>query len=384
MRQKNRFLLKAAILFSVAWVALEVRGDEPKASPPKMKTYYFGNSLTGCTDPKDHEALAKTAGKEWKTWAFLGAGWQLWQHRHAIQNSGVEMKRDGNGDLTIDPDSIKNSTVTNVKRFIGALGDQWDAIVLQPFSMGLTMTRTECWGTKFDKPTDIGDIACANDLISIYLGLNPQGKVFIYQNWPAMPAGKIPPEDQRPEWAKKPKVRIADAEFPLRDQFDYEKSWAKDKFVEGTDQNKYWIDRKGGRSKDYHDQVFAGIKAKYPQLYKEGRLRVIPVGDIFLELHRKAKAGQFDGIKNIEEYYTDVQHIRGGLPRYTAAAAFYACIFNERPDKLDWKIYNDASRYGADMSHDALPILEITPERVKIVNDTIWQVINNHPDAKPR
>jgi len=115
---------------------------------------------------------------------------------------------------------------------------------------------------------------------------------------------------------------------------------------------------------------------------------VIPVGDIFLALHRKMKAGQFPGCNNIADYYTDVQHIRGGLPRYTVAAAFYTCLFDERPDKLDWKLYNSEERYrarkfqGDDPFHDRGELFEITPERAKLVNDTIWQVIQSHPYAK--
>ncbi len=347
--------------------------------PDKVHAYYFGNSLIGCSDPKDHENLAKTAGKEWKTWAFLGAGWQLWQHRHALQNAGVEMKRNNNGDLTIDPGSVKHSTGWNTKQFYN---DAWDAIVLQPFSMALTWKCSEMWGTKFKRETDVGDIECAIDLIAIYRKLNPEGRVFIYQNWPAMKPGTVPPEAERPEWAKKPKVRIAKAEFPLRDKFDYEQAWLKATYKPSPDPKRVWF-QENARSKDYHIKLFDAIKEKHTDLWQAGRLRVIPVGDIFLELHRKAKAGQFDGIMDIGEYYTDVQHLRGGLPRYTVAASFYACLFNERPDKLDWKIYNDVSRYGEDRSHDALPILEITPERAKIVHDIIWNVVNNLPDAKP-
>ncbi|MFW6255929.1 MAG: hypothetical protein ACOC54_03840 [Candidatus Sumerlaeota bacterium] len=344
----------------------------------KVRAYYFGNSLTGCSDPKDHPALGKSVGKEWETWAFLGAGWQLWQHRHALQTAGAEMKRDDNGDLTIDPESVKHSTGWNKKQF---LTEKWDVMVLQPFSMSLTWKADKMWGVDFEKETDIGDIACSNDLISMYLSLNPEGRIFMYQNWPAMESGKVPPEDQFPDWAKKENARIKPAEFPKRDEFDYEKEWAEDKYKPSTDPERVWL-KENARSKDYHEKLFAAVKAENPDLWKSGRLRVIPVGDIFLELHKKALAGEFPGIDNISDYYTDIQHIRGGLPRYTVAASFYAAIFKEHPGKLDWSIYNNAERYGVDRSHDALPILEITPERAKIVHDTIWEVIKNHPDAK--
>ena len=260
-------------------------------------------------------------------------------------------------------------------------GEKWDAIVLQPFSMGLTWKCTQMWGVKFAKETDVGDIECAGDLIGMYLGLNPQGRVFVYQDWPAMKSGKIPPPEKRPDWAKQPGVRIAEAEFPLREEFDYEQAWAIGKYEPSSDAEKFWF-QKNPRSKDYHDRLFAAIKARYPKLWEAGRLRVIPVGDIFLTLHRKMKSGQFPGCKDVGEFYTDVQHLRGGLPRYTVAAAFYASLFNDAPT-LDWKLYNDESRYQPDKFHDALPLLEITPERAKIVHDTIWEVINSHTGANP-
>lgn len=353
--------------------------------PDRVASYYFGNSLTGCSDPKWHKEFGASAGKEWETWAFLGAGWQLWQHRHALQNAGVDMQRDDNGDLTIDPDLIQGGLPWNVKQFYES---RWDAIVLQPFSMALTWKCDSMWGVEFDKETDVGDIASASDIIEIYLALNPQGKVHIYQDWPAMKAGKVPPPDQLPEWAKKPNARLKGAEFPLRDEFDYEQAWAQAKYEPSPDPDRVWF-QKNARSRDYHTKLFAALKERFPKLLEEGRLRVIPVGDIFLALHRKMKAGEFPGCTDIEEYYTDVQHIRGGLPRYTVAAAFYAGLFNEHPGKLDWTLYNSLERYQAghkgpdDPSHDRGELLDITPERAKIVNDTIWQVTTSHPDARP-
>jgi len=363
-----------------------VRGQEAE----RLRAFYFGNSLTGCSDPGWHGELGASAGKDWVAEVSAGAGWQLWQHRHELRGSGVPLDRGSNGDLTIDPREVKNAK-GRLRRFFN---ETWDAVVLQPFSMGLTWTCTEMWGVTFEKETDVGDIASAADIIGVYLALNPKGRVFIYQNWPAMEAGKVPPDDQLPLWAVEMKKRaekagksLRAAEFPDRAAFDYEQAWAKATYAPSDDPKRFWM-QKNPRSKDYHDQLFAALKKRFPQLWQSGRLRVIPVGDIFLALHRKMKAGEFPGCTDIGDFYTDVQHIRGGLPRYTVAAAFYASLFGEHPGRLGWKLYNSEARYAAvrffgnDPHHDRGELLEITPERARIVNDTVWEVITRHPDAK--
>lgn len=358
--------------------------DGAGAKPQRLRTYYFGNSLTGGSDPKWHKELGASVGKEWEAWAFLGAGWQLWQHRHALQNGGVEMKRDDKGALTIDPESIKHSTGWNVKQFYQM---KWDAIVLQPFSMGLSFKAEKMWRVDFGQETDVGDVAAGKDLIDIFLSINPKGKVYVYQDWPSMRPGKLPSAAELPEWAvemKKRAGKIGTAEFPDREGFDYEQKWLRDKYSPTTDLKRHWL-QKNARSKDYHRKVFAALKEKSPKLWEEGRLRVIPVGDVFMALHRKMVAGESPGCTDIKDYYTDVQHIRGGLPRYTVAASFYAVMFGEHPGKLDWKLYNSLERYQAgrkgpdDPHHDRGEIFEITPERAKIVNDTIWQIVTTHP-----
>ncbi len=384
---KTRGTVFLLVLVALAICHVHAQGAAPAAkadSPQKMRTYYFGNSLTGCSDPKWHPELGESAGRDWEVWSFLGAGWQLWQHLYALQNAGVEMKRGDNGDLTIDPDLVEQKLPWNVKQFYE---QKWDAIVLQPFSIALSFKCDQMWGVDFGKETDVGDIVSAIGIIDIYLALNPQGHVFIYQNWPAMQRGKVPPKDQLPEWARKPGRRIADAEFPRRDEFDYETKWLKEKHKPTTDPEKPWF-QEGGRSRDFHTNLFKALVEHYPKLYEEGRLTVIPVGDIFMALQVKAKAGEFPGIADIEDYYTDVQHIRAGLPRYTVAASFYACIFRDKPDALDYGLYNSRQRYGYDQekdndrSHDKGELLQITPERAKVVNDTIWQVITGHPHTK--
>ena len=60
------------------------------------------------------------------------------------------------------------------------------------------------------------------------------------------------------------------------------------------------------------------------------------------------------------------------------AALFYACLFEEPPGKLDWKLYNDRARYGDGPYHDGGELLPITPENARAVNDIIWQVVSSH------
>lgn len=346
------------------------------STPSRVATYYFGNSLTGCTNPQWHPLLGKSAGKEWETFANLGAGWQLWQHFYEIEKGGFAFDPGAKGDLTLDAEFIAQQSV-KLKRFYDT---PWDSVVLQFFSQSMEYITDKMWGNTFDQPRDIGDFANAVGLIDTFLTLNPRGRVFIYQNWPDMKPGKVPPESEWPEWAKALKQRTGKkprtAEFPDREAFDYEAEWLGKKYTPDHP-DKQWLDNT--RCQDFGYQLFEKLKAHYPQLWEQNRLTMIPVGDIYLALHRKAKVGEFDGIADIEEYYTDVQHTRCGLPRYTGAAAFFACIFKEHPGVLDHTIYNDKAQYGDDPSHDDGELLEITPERARIVNDTIWEVVTTHP-----
>ncbi len=373
MREVRRWSFVAFVICSLGAGAL---AQTSGAGPEKLRTFYFGNSLTGCTNPQWHEELGQSAGKEWVTDIMAGAGWPLWMHRRELRPGEAGLSTGPRGDLALDPEFVEDASFKAKKFYRGC---PWDAIVLQPFSSSLTRVVTKMWGTEFDKPTDVGDIAAASDIIELFLKTNAQGRVYIYTDWPPMEGGEIPPEDERPEWARKEGVRIARAEFPRRDAFDYEHEWLEKKFSQDHP-DRPWLDN--GRCQDYHYQLFEALKEKFPKLWAEGRLRMIPTGDIFMALERKMKAGEVPGIDSIGEYYTDVQHIRAGLPRYTAAASFYAVMFEEHPKALDWRIYNDESRYGEDPHHDKYPFVEITPERARIVNDTVWELVNKHPYAR--
>ena len=75
-----------------------------------VDAFYFGNSLTGCTNPQWHADLGRSADKQWKATWWLGAGWQLWQHREQLEAGRNLFGAGAKGDLTIDPELINRIT----------------------------------------------------------------------------------------------------------------------------------------------------------------------------------------------------------------------------------------------------------------------------------
>jgi hypothetical protein len=96
-------------------------------------------------------------------------------------------------------------------------------------------------------------------------------------------------------------------------------------------------------------------------------------------------SGDVPAIVNVGEFSADGGHLRSGLPRYTLAATYYAVLFREHPGKVDWNIFQDRSNYDSGKlgfyvhQPDLGVLLEITPERARIVNETVWEVVTNHP-----
>ncbi|MFZ5833272.1 MAG: hypothetical protein ACOY3P_24550 [Planctomycetota bacterium] len=361
----------AGILLLASWAAAPLGAEEPQS----LRAFYFGNSLTGATNPAWHAELGRSAGKQWEAEWWLGAGWQLWQHREELE-AGRDLFGGGSkGDLTIEPELVQSAPY-NAKKFYGGT---WDAIVLQLFGAYLTKETDQMWSRKLSRRKDVGDLQAAADLIQLSLKRNPECRIFVYQVWAPMPAGKVPPQDQLPAWAQG-KEKLRTAEFPAREGFDYAKAWLQpyDKATEKPWQGEYGP---VNRTRDFSYQVFEGLKERYPELWTQGRLRMIPAGDLYLELDRAAREGRVPGVRDIRDFYTDVQHIRFGLARYTAAALFYASLFREHPGKLDWRIYGDREKYGDDPHHDGGELLPITAENAAAVNDILWGVLDRHPYA---
>jgi hypothetical protein len=337
-----------------------------------VKSYYFGNSFTGNTMPGLHPLLGKSASKQWAVEASIAPGIPIWAHMKKQMDKGLDYEK------------------------FQKAASETDAIVMLIFAGdGLSSIVREKWQgkVKFDRPTDIGDIAACSYLIREYLKLNPDGRAYIYTAWPGIPEVKelrariqeeaiqsaMRPGEKRREVMKRIETRKPNHEEmePLRKSFDYAAHWLKDYDPAHPDGNTH--------CRAHMFAVMEGLKKNFPDLWAQGRLGMIPVGDVFLELDKKMRAGQVPGIVNVGEFSADGGHLRSGLPRYTLAATYYAVLFREHPGAVDWKIFQersnyDSGKYGFYVHQPDLAVhLDITPERAKVVNDTIWEVVTEHP-----
>lgn len=177
---------------------------------------------------------------------------------------------------------------------------------------------------------------------------------------------------------------------PLMETFDYAAAFEAPYKLEEPGNN---TSIETNHLRDYVNQLMLALKERYPELWASGRLQVIPNGEVFYALNEKALAGTFPGISNIGFYSRDGGHVRAGLPRYTLAATCFAVMFGRHPSELDATIYNDLANYrtehintllgfeGSAYMHqpDLGELLEITPERKQVVDETIWEVVTTHP-----
>jgi hypothetical protein len=359
----------------------------PAASASELRVIYFGNSFLENSVPWFHPTLAATAGKQLKVQTAIGPGWQIWMHVDAMRRT---------------PDGHPRKLLVS---------GEWNAVLIQHFGThpGLkdNVRKSVFLNQQFDEPRDVSDLASASEIIELLLrsAKKPdEVRVFIYNSWPVMPGVEELHKRLQREVEKSLQAAGESREEILK-QFKEHKLTPEemDPLVRAFNYADHWLGRyewneevpwasKNAHSRDYVNRVMDELRAKYPQLAKTGRLRLIPNGEVFLALDRKAREGKLPGIDSIGRFYTDGGHVRCGLPRFTLAATCYSVLFGEHPGKLDYSLYNNKENYR----NDKLPqpgyvhwpdlgvLIEITPERAKVVCETIWEVVSGNPYTRVR
>jgi len=161
---------------------------------------------------------------------------------------------------------------------------------------------------------------------------------------------------------------------PIRRSFDFARQWLR-----SYDPDVMPWEGGGSHTRDYEYRLMDALIEAFPDLWRQGRLRLMPAVDVWSLLDRWIRAGQIAGLTNVGEFHTDGGHTRAGLPAYICAATFYTMYFSDRPHSVDYTIFNDRPGYGQDLFNDWGVLLEITPGLAKAVNDAIWQVVQAHP-----
>ncbi|MCU0983228.1 MAG: hypothetical protein MUF25_29050 [Pirellulaceae bacterium] len=362
----NAIRIGKMILVAATFAASLASGASVAADQATLKAFYFGNSFLENSVPWFHPTLARSAGHQMQVQTQLGPGWQIWMHVDTFYKN---------------PDGAKKT-----------LGEgDWDAVVIQHFGAHPLLkdnARKTVFHNQepFPEPRDVSDLASAAAIIDVFLSRHPdRGRVFLYNSWPGIDGvGDFMVLKRVKE--RKPTLEEM---LPLMRSFDYSAAW----LAKYERNGEVPFASKHSHSRDYVWRLMDELKAKYPKLWQEKRLALIPNGDVFLALDKKLRAGQMPGIENVGFFSRDGGHVRAGLPRYTLAATCYAVIFGAHPGKLDGAIYNDLESYqnenlnklpgkiGPGYIHwpDLGELLEITPERKTTVDDTIWDVVQGHP-----
>jgi hypothetical protein len=360
------------------------------ADPPKaLNVMYYGNSFLENSLPWFHPTLARSAGLELIVASSIGPGWPIRLH----------------------VDQMKRGRWFSRARLFEP---ECNAVLIHHFYAPHEWTAPYYWDGPgrvwCTPPRDYGDIAGAAHIISLHQMTHPDGRAFIYNSWPGIPDAREfkkrvkdelmksaeNSDEDRAETLKQIKERkLTFKELePLLREFDYQKQWLMDYPEDGTLNER----AAASHTRDYCAVLMEGLKKRFPKMWQEGRLALIPNGEVFFELDRKMRAGKMPGVPCVGYYSRDGGHVRAGLPRYTLAATCFAVMFQRHPKELDYAIYNDLENYrnenirklpgvvGSSYCHqpDLGTLLEITPERAKIVNDTVWEVVTKHPYTQVR
>jgi|GEM_PF-2908363 len=311
-------------------------------SAQTIRSFSIGNSLTaGMEGDSLHDDLVAGTGNTWFSRSHTVPGAPLNFHWH-----------DYLGD---------------VRSKAGLPGGNWDALILQPFGRPLYENRTP-GSPRYPQ----GDAWNALNFAREFRSSNPGVLAYVYQTF-----------------ADTPENASGGVDFAA---FDYKTAWdtAYTDVFSGTN----------SRTRDYFGQVVEEMRdpqealrsnlALDPPPADPGTL-MIPFGDVLYEINERMRLGNFGAFGDVEEWYRDPVHLKFGLPQYVKAATFYATLFGESPDGLEWTVYDDPQNFsrirgGTIEEIDGIPYFQSFGATVEekeamaaLVNDAVWDVVAGHP-----
>lgn len=362
--------MKIGLMIMVPFIAGMALSLNAQEADDQRSVFYVGNWQLENAMPPLQAELASGAGKTW----FVGMSGNCrftpymnlyyfkydWSYRdHRTWTS------DGNKKLKPAFETIP-----------------WDALVVQPFGwLGLHGDRARAGLWVDDKlqddlgVDDFGDVECISQLFNTYLAHHPEGALYVFQGLPELPVKK---NDDGSTAMHDLGAGLEPA--PDKQGFDFVKHWETVKFNPDQDEN--------GRTqstRDYSRRLMTELRERFPEQARADKLRLIPAGEVYCAIEKAIRKGEIPGLEGVTSFYSDTLHQRIGLPRYILAATLYAALFRDRLDNLDWQIYADPEAYQrVSVGHnhfythqpDRGEYLQMTPETVAQVNETIWKTVS--------
>ncbi len=373
------------LMYQTILAAILVASSAFSEDGRKLRTHYFGNSLTAGTVPKFHEHLGKSKGDTWHCVNFGIAGGRLHQYTQLLFPKYPDMAYP-------EPNNHPRKNALATRKRIE--NETFDKIVIQPHQFHLVQFAK--WMKR-----EAGDIEDGGRLVKWIRKHQPQAQLYIYQTWTSP---QYKDSQENPIWAT----------------FDYEKYWLRP-YSNPAPENDPFPSRVM-RTQDYFRKLLTGLNENHKDILGDQPIRMIPVGDVMLEIDRRLKAGKLvdangkpftlirrtvildnEKDKNMVDikkeeipfdsitlFYQDFQHQNPGLPRFFDATVFYAVLFGKSPKGLDFTPYNLFPKRNDEWkivmesgynwkSGDNRIHIEVTKEVADALADLTWDVVSRHP-----
>ena len=276
----------------------------------ELRVYHVGNSVTDTIRYRALEQMAASKGDRYVFGRHMIPGAPL---QHIWQHPEQGFKENPYGYY---PTALKHY--------------EWDVLTLQPFDRQL------------ESKDGFGDLTMAKNFIDLALPKSPGVQVYVYQRWP--------------------KRKAVDKNGPAAGYapLELEKQWLR----------KYNAGKWDGsmETRDYYERLTRALREAYPDL--ENPVRLVPVGDVLLELDKRAKAAKVPGLKDVNELYTDGVHFNN-VGAFIVGTTFYATMFQKDPTGADFRSYQPGGKQKLDQ--------DITAELARAVQQAAWDVVKSHP-----
>lgn len=273
----------------------------PAAPATSLRVYHIGNSVTDTLRYNGVNAQATQMGHSYTFGKHVAPGQRLVTTWNTTPTSPGQFSANGFG---LYHQALRDFT--------------WDAVTLQPFDSILGGSE--------------GDLQIIKNFINYTTPKSPNAQFFVYSRWPRMRdngSGTL--------------------------TLNYEQQWLTPYTYTGTSTS-----HSSNETRGFFETLTQRLNDDLPGLNK--KVRMVPVGDVLLEVDRRMRAGQVPGYSSINQLYTD--HIHFGDPgSYIVGMTFFATLYRDNPMNTP-KPVNWAN---------------ITAAQVAQFQSAVWSVVSGHP-----